>query len=237
MPEDLMILIAAAASIAFFHTVFGPDHYLPFIMMAGSGKWSIRKTAVVTFFCGLGHVISSVILGFLGIMLGVAVSQLEAVESVRGDIAVWALIAFGLVYFVWGIRRALRNKPHTHIHSHIDGDEHVHTHTHMEHHSHVHKPGSKKKMTPWVLFVIFVLGPCEPLIPLLMYPAAKNSIPAVILVSGIFGAVTITTMLGIVLISCFGFHYVPSARLERYTHAIAGATISLCGLSILMFGL
>jgi len=25
----------------------------------------------------------------------------------------------------------------------------------------------------WALFLIFVFGPCEPLIPLIMYPAAK----------------------------------------------------------------
>ncbi|HOD34406.1 MAG TPA: hypothetical protein PLR20_01590 [Syntrophales bacterium] len=29
--------------------------------------------------------------------------------------------------------------------------------------------------TPWVLFTIFVLGPSEPLIPVLMFPAARNA--------------------------------------------------------------
>jgi sulfite exporter TauE/SafE len=237
MSNELLILIAAAASIGFFHTLFGPDHYLPFIVMSKSGKWSIRKTTLVTVVCGVGHVLSSVLLGILGVALGIAVSKLEAVESFRGNIAAWALIAFGLVYFIWGVRRALRSKPHKHLHKHEDGFSHMHTHNHMEKHMHVHGEKSAKSITPWALFTIFVFGPCEPLIPLLMYPAAKSSLPGLLLVVGIFGAITILTMLSIVLISTFGINLIPTARLERYTQAIAGATICLCGISIQFLGL
>ncbi len=237
MSNELLILIAAAASIGFFHTLFGPDHYLPFIVMSKSGKWSIRKTTLVTVVCGVGHVLSSVLLGILGVTLGIAVSKLEAVESFRGNIAAWALIAFGLVYFIWGVRRALRSKPHKHLHKHEDGFSHMHTHNHMEKHMHVHGEKSAKSITPWALFTIFVFGPCEPLIPLLMYPAAKSSLPGLLLVAGIFAAITILTMLSIVLISTFGINLIPTARLERYTQAIAGATICLCGISIQFLGL
>lgn len=237
MSNELLILIAAAASLGFFHTLFGPDHYLPFIVMSKSGKWSLRKTTLVTVVCGVGHVLSSVLLGILGVALGIAVSKLEAVESFRGNIAAWALIAFGLVYFIWGVRRALRSKPHKHLHDHKDGFSHMHTHNHMEKHMHVHGEKSAESITPWVLFTIFIFGPCEPLIPLLMYPAAKSSLPGLLLVTGIFGAITILTMLSIVLISTFGINLIPTARLERYTQAIAGATICLCGISIQFLGL
>ncbi len=50
---------------------------------------------------------------------------------------------------------------------------HAHEHTHDGEHAHVHESESSS-ITPWVLFVIFVLGPCEPLIPLLMFPAASR---------------------------------------------------------------
>ena len=60
MTTDLTVLIIAAATIAFFHTLPGPDHYLPFIVMSKSGKWSLKKTTVISFFCGLGYVLSSV---------------------------------------------------------------------------------------------------------------------------------------------------------------------------------
>lgn len=99
MPEEYAVLIVIAASIGFLHTLLGPDHYLPFIVMARARQWSLLKTAWITFMCGLGHVASSVLLGIVGIALGIAVSKLEGIESFRGDLAVWALIAFGLVYF------------------------------------------------------------------------------------------------------------------------------------------
>ncbi len=237
MSNELLILIIAAASIGFFHTLLGPDHYLPFIVMSRSRNWSLRKTSLVTVLCGIGHVLSSVLLGIIGIALGIAVSKLEAIESFRGSIAAWVLIAFGLVYFIWGMRRALRSKPHEHLHKHKDGFSHMHTHNHTEVHMHVHRKKGTKNITPWVLFTIFVFGPCEPLIPLLMYPAAKNSLLGVVLVTGLFSATTILTMLGIVLISTFGVNLIPMNRLERYTHAIAGATICLCGVSIQFLGL
>ncbi len=237
MSYELSILVFTAASIGFFHTLFGPDHYLPFIVMSQSGKWSRRKTVFITCLCGLGHVLSSVFFGIIGVAFGIALTKLEAFEAFRGNIAAWALIAFGLVYFVWGLRRAWRNRPHTHVHSHSDIINHEHTHAHTDEHMHAHLEKGHKNVTPWVLFTIFVFGPCEPLIPLLMYPAAKSSLWGVILVTGIFGVVTIVTMLSIVLISTFAIRLVPVAKLERYTHALTGATIFLCGLSIQFLGL
>ncbi len=237
MPNELLILITAAASIGFFHTLLGPDHYLPFIMMSRSGRWSLCKTTWVTVMCGAGHVAGSILLGGLGIVLGIGVSKLEAVESFRGGIAAWALIAFGIVYFVWGVRKALRNKPHKHFHIHEDRATHLHTHVHTKEHTHVHEKQSAKKLTPWVLFTIFVLGPCEPLIPLLMYPAAKGSLSGLVLVTGVFGGVTIITMLSVVMISTLGINFLPIRRLERYTHAFAGATICLSGMAIQFLGL
>ncbi len=237
MSYELLILFTASASIGFFHTLFGPDHYLPFIVMSKSGKWSLRKTALVTFFCGIGHVLSSVLLGIVGIAFGVAITQLNVFESFRGNIAAWALIGFGLVYFAYGVRRALRNKPHQHLHFHESGFDHEHNHAHNTEHRHPHVEKRNKDMTPWILFTIFIFGPCEPLIPLLMYPAAKGSFWSLIFVTTIFGAVTIMTMISIVLISIFGVSFVPLSRLDRYSHALAGATIFLCGMSIQFLGL
>lgn len=237
MSYELSILVTTAATIGFIHTLFGPDHYLPFIVMARARKWSYYKTILITVICGFGHVLSSVLLGFLGIAFGIAVLKLETIESFRGSIAAWALIAFGLTYFVWGLGQALKRKPHEHSHIHINRSDHLHTHDHTTEHVHVHGEKGTKSLTPWVLFTIFIFGPCEPLIPLLMYPAAKSSLSGVVLVTSIFGGVTILTMLGMVLISAFGISLIPTSRIEKYTHAIAGATILMCGISIQFLGL
>lgn len=237
MTTEMNALIIAAASLGFIHTILGPDHYLPFVMMSWARKWSGLKTAVITFLCGLGHIGSSVVLGLVGVALGLAVNRLEIVESVRGNIAAWLLIAFGLLYFVWGMRRAYQKKPHVHGHSHGIGLSHEHTHDHHNEHAHVHDETDKASITPWVLFTIFVFGPCEPLIPILMYPAAKHSFFGVIAVALIFGTVTIGTMLGVVMLARAGVSFVKFSSLQRFSHAVAGATICLCGLAIQFLGL
>jgi sulfite exporter TauE/SafE len=92
-------------------------------------------------------------------------------------------------------------------------------------------------MTPWILFLIFVLGPCEPLIPILMYPAAESNISGVILVSLLFSVVTIATMMAIVLAFRLGLSRINLKPLERYVNVIAGATIVVSGLAIQLLGL
>lgn len=85
--------------------------------------------------------------------------------------------------------------------------------------------------------MIFVFGPCEPLIPLLMYPAASSGLLDLIVVTAVFGTVTLGTMLAAVLLGRAGFNFLPLRALQRYSHALAGATILLCGLAIQFLGL
>ncbi len=237
MTAQLSALVITAASIGFFHTILGPDHYLPFVMMSWARKWSTAKTILITLLCGLGHIGSSVVLGLIGVSLGLAVRKLEFVESFRGNLAAWLFIAFGLVYLIWGLRRAYRKQPHAHSHDHASEAMHSHAHSHFEGHTHVHNGKAAVSVAPWTLFIIFVFGPCEPLIPILMYPAAQNSIFGLVMVTGVFGGVTIATMLVTVLLSRAGVSFLPLAGVERFSHAIAGATICLCGLAIVFLGL
>ena len=238
MTHEIFLLTLTAASVGFIHTILGPDHYIPFIAMAKAGKWSTLKTTWVTIACGVGHVSSSIILGAIGIALGIAVVSIELIESIRGEIASWLLITFGLIYMIWGIKKQYRNKPHIHFHTHSDGTVHTHKHVHQEDHTHVHTAEDKKKnMTPWVLFTIFVFGPCEALIPILMYPAAIESTVGIVIVSVVFGITTITTMVAIVLISLKGLNFVSRIKAHQYTHALAGGLILLCGIAIKFFGM
>jgi ABC-type nickel/cobalt efflux system permease component RcnA len=239
MTQELRALIVAAATIGFLHTLLGPDHYLPFIMMSWARRWSAAKTAAITLLCALGHIGSSVLLGLVGVTLGLAVESLTGAESIRGRIAAWLFIGFGLVYLIWGIRHIYRGKPHQHVHSHAADEphDHVHPHSHYGEHAHVHDVESVKSLTPWILFTIFVFGPCEPLIPFLMYPAAKGSLFGLILVTAVFGITTAGTMLAAVFLGKAGVDFLPLRHVQRYSHALAGATILLCGLAIEFLGL
>jgi sulfite exporter TauE/SafE len=236
MGNSLTLLSVTAVSIAFIHTVLGPDHYLPFIVLSQAKSWSVRKTMIITFLCGVGHVLSSVILGIIGIAIGISVSKLVSVESFRGNIAGWLLIAFGLVYMVISLRNLARKHKHTHRHFHLGGEQHEHEHDHKEQHTHIHEKDVVNP-TPWILFLIFVFGPCEPLIPIVMYPAAENNIPGVVFVSVLFSIVTIVTMMSIVLAFKLGLSRINLKPLEKYNHLIAGTIIFVSGLAIQILGL
>jgi nickel/cobalt exporter len=241
MDIDLNLLVLTAISIGFVHTLIGPDHYLPFVAMSTARHWTRRKTLFVTAVCGVGHVLGSIVLGLVGIAIGAALHRLQWIEGLRGDLAAWALTAFGLVYMAWGLKAAWRDREHSHEHVHANGTRHRHTHAHhtRDEHLHVHvqvDTDSARSITPWALFIVFILGPCEALIPLLMYPASQHSWWGVSLVVIAFAVTTILTMTTIVYVAVRGLERLPLKAAERYTHALAGAALSICGLGI-VFGL
>lgn len=231
MTSTLIALAFTAITISFFHTASGPDHYLPFIVLSRSRKWSRVKTIILTITCGLGHVLSSVILGLGGLFLGWQLNKLSWLQDVRGNVSSWALLGFGVIYLIYGLRQAALNKPHKHFD--VMGEEvYVYTHKHDE----VVMPGSKVKVTPLVLFAIFVMGPSEPLIPLLFYSGTKRSVPEVVVLISVFTISTVLTMLGMVLLGVYGYSFFNTDKLERYVHAIGGAVVTICGFGMVFLG-
>ncbi|MCP4051248.1 MAG: hypothetical protein GY730_11160 [bacterium] len=236
--QETTVLLSLAVSTGFLHTVTGPDHYLPFIVMSKAGKWSKSKTAWITLLSGSGHLLSSIIAGTAGIIFGVAVSKLKIIDSVRGEFAAWALIIFGLVYLLWGIRAAIKNNRCSHLQNHNDGTAHNHKHLYSGSHTTVpENKDSRKDITPWILFSIFVLGPCEPLIPVLMYPAAKGSFINVMIVTSAFAVTTLATMFFMVMTFLYGKKIIKFNKIEKYGHIMAGSTIFLTGSVIKLTGL
>jgi sulfite exporter TauE/SafE len=223
-------ILLTAASLGFIHTVLGPDHYIPFVALSKARNWTRARTAAVTFLCGVGHVGSSVLIGLAGIALGTSVSRLEWLEGLRGDTAGWLLLSFGLAYMLWGIKKAIKGEKHSHAHTHDRDSIHSHEHPHEVEHAHVH--GNSASVTPWALFIIFVFGPCEPLIPVLMYPAMKGSIGQAMVAAAVFAAVTIATMMITVFLLLRGFRLFPVERMERYAHALAGFAVIACGIAV-----
>jgi len=234
--SETQILLLTAASIAFLHTILGPDHYVVFTAMGKARGWRLSKTLRVTVFCGFGHVLSSVIIGAVGLLLGAQLLSLTAIEGLRGNLAGWALLAFGLMYFAWGLRKVGRAHTHSHIHAH-DEVIHDHEHKHHEDHLHVHDESSRTSITPWAMFIIFILGPCEALIPLFMYPAAQQSAGLVVAVALVFGIVTLVTMVVAVALTTLGLQKLKLPALRRWEHAVAGASVAACGAAITFIGL
>ena len=227
-------LLLAAVSIALVHTLIGVDHYLPFVVLGRARGWSFARVMGITALCGLGHCVGSLVLGFVGIGLGVAVGELEWIEGVRGSLAAWSLIAFGLIYMSWGLVRLAREHRHSHAHAHEDGTLHLHEHKHRKEHPHPH---AGKVLTVWTVFIVFVLGPCEPLIPLLMAPAWEHDWTLVAAVGGLFAGTTILTMMGAVAVGFLGLRLPVFDGIERYANVLAGAAIAASGLAIQVLGI
>ncbi len=219
----LAALLAAAATAGVYHTLIGPDHYLPFVALGKARGWSYTKTVFTAFVCGLAHVMSSVLIGLLGIAMGTALGVLEEFEGSRADIVKWMLLAFALAYMLYGIKRGLYPPVHRHsdgtVHSHADGG-----------HSHVHGTTVSNAATFWVVFIIFAFGPCEILIPLVMYPASQFDWAGVVSVSAVFSFATVSTMLFMVTLCHFGLKFAPLdfSKFSRWNHAISGAVIAAC---------
>lgn len=242
-----LTFIGLAIGIGVGHTLLGPDHYVPFIALARAGRWTMRKAVTVASLCGVGHVLSSVVIGVTGAALLKNLESLTGVEAVRGQVAAWLLCAFGLVYMVWGVRRGMRDRTHRHPHVHADGTVHDHVHNHHGAHVHVHvphaPPGDREQgsMTPWVLFIVFLFGPCEPLIPILMYPALRHGWWPMMVVACVFLLATIATMVAVVVVGVYGLRKVPAdgtgkwgVVVGRYGHALAGFAVAGCGAAMLL---
>ncbi|MBK6911526.1 MAG: hypothetical protein IPH10_11475 [bacterium] len=212
MELNSTFLLSTAVLLGVTHTVAGPDHYLPFIALGRAHSWTLRRTLLITLLCGVGHVAASIAIGMAGLYGGQRLLELKIFESLRGDIAAWLLLSFGLAYFVWGLRLAIRSR-------------------------HVQPRADNRSKVAWILFIIFALGPCEPLIPMLMTPAAALNSGALVLICGTFMGSTVATMLVITALGHRGLAFLKSEVADRYAHALAGGTLSSCAAAMLFLGL
>jgi len=176
--ESLFATLAlAAVTVGSLHTL-APDHWVPFAALARARGWSAGRTARITFACGFGHVTVSALLGLLGLAFGLTMIRTfgERMEAVAGLL----LVGFGLVYGVWGLRKAAGRRLHGHAHAHYD---------------HVH---DASRSTAWTLFLLFSADPCVAVIPLLFAAAPLGAFKTTGIVL-LYEAATIGTMVALVL--------------------------------------
>jgi hypothetical protein len=215
MTEGLFgALMVAAATVGSLHSI-APDHWVPFAAVARARGWSGARTARVTLLCGFGHVTVSAAMGLLGLWLGVSVLQAfgRRLESLAGIL----LVAFGLVYGIWGLRGAFGRRVHGHTHAHYD---------------HVHDPS---RATVCGLFLLFSADPCVAVIPLILAaaPLGAARVAAVVVV---YELATLVAMVALVLPARAGVNVVRAAWLDQYGDAAAGALIAAVGLLVTGLG-
>ncbi|MCD6452407.1 MAG: hypothetical protein J7L64_08630 [Acidobacteria bacterium] len=210
MATSFDVLIVSTISIALLHTL-APDHWVPFVMIGKAQDWSIRRLLGITFLGGAAHVLSSVVLGAVGIALGLSLTRLTAIESCRGEVAGLLIIGFGIAYAIYGLK-------------HIS-------------HGHIHHLAERHNITTtWTLIAIFLLGPCEPLIPL-MFLGINFGWHAVFVVSLLFSISTVGMMLLETWLAFSGIRLLKAERWAKYTHFLAGLTIAATGAVVMLLGI
>lgn len=172
-----------------------------------------------TLVCGIGHVGSALLIALVFMYAShlMTESDVSWLNENRGNLAAWALIGFGAAYLLYSLR-----KSRLHRHHHIHAGEAL-----------AERSG---KITPWIIFIIFVLGPCEALLPLLA-PSAALGMGCVALVTIVFSVCTIATMMLAVALGMRGLSLLHSRWLEHHAGELAGFTIMLCGIGIAFFDL
>lgn len=224
-----LALILAAASVGAVHTI-APDHWVPFAALARAERWSATRTALITAACGFGHVTVSVILGLLSVFFGLEVLETfgRRLESVAG----FFLIAFGVVYGLWGLHRHVQSRWHDHDHS----EPHVHWHHHHHAHPHHHAHSLEGRTTAWSLFILFSADPCVAVIPL-MFAAAPLGWVTTLSVVAAYELATIGTMVALVLPARAAVRAVVGRSVDGYSDAIAGGVIAAVGIVVATLGL
>ncbi|MEW5798347.1 MAG: hypothetical protein AB1728_05020 [Bacteroidota bacterium] len=203
------ILLLSSLTVGALHSL-APDHWIPFVALARAQQWSRWKTTYSVFLAGLGHVSSSVVIGLIGIVVGMATEHVSGWETIRGDVASLLLIGFGVAYMIYGLKQL--------------GKGHTHTH------------GKERTVSYWTLFLLIVFGPCEPLIPLLFVSSAYGWLNAVAVVT-VFGIATLVMMQIQVHAAVWGVSLFKSHVFEHASDAIAGAVIVFTGVAIRVFGI
>jgi len=209
MTPAFWALTAAAASVGALHSV-APDHWVPFAALARARRWSAWRTARITLACGLGHVTVSAALGLLALLLGLQALRIwgARLESVAGLL----LMAFGLAYAVWGLRRAVGARLHAHSHQ-VDSSA-----------------------TAWTLFLLFCADPCVAVMPILFAAAPLGAGPATAVVL-VYEVATLGAMLPLVLLSRAGASRLTWHWLDHYAHGAAGGIIAAVGLAVTVLGI
>lgn len=210
MTQEIGVLIYSSIGVGFLHALLGPDHYLPFIALAKARRLSWQRSLWITFLCGLGHLLSSIFLAGGLLLLGVSLKKIGVIDSCRAEITSWLFMTCGLVYMVWALKALFADKRSEILNSH--------------------------NQTPWILFILFVLGPCEPLLAFLTHPMLAGQPGILLSITGLFGLTTLATMLACV---ASGFLLTKDFRLpvlEKYRHVFASTIFFFCGFGMRFLG-
>ena len=199
-------IMAGTLLIAALHAVM-PTHWLSFVLVARAQRWTRGRMLRVVLFSGLGHVMTTALVGLLAAALGkTAAAALE--EHIDTPLPAMILLAFGLYYLVLGWRRS--------------------GHRHCQH-DHSQDPIRADRMAVGALFLEMTLSPCETLIPLFFAAGAMPWTELLVMALATSG-ITLLLMALLATLGFSGYSKVAFPWLERNERLAVGALLAALGL-------
>ena len=202
--SEVAVLVGAVFAVGVLHTLV-PDHWVPITLLARQRKWTRFETARAAFGAGLGHTLSTLLIGVLVWLLGLAfAARLGAMLSVVSSLA---LIAFGL-WIAIGSWREMRESAHERPHA----------------------PDAGTRTS-----LILVLGSSPMLEGIPAFFAAAKYGPALLAVMSVtFAFATIATYVLLCTASGALLERLRLGPLERYGEVASGVLIALVGIAFIL---
>jgi ABC-type nickel/cobalt efflux system permease component RcnA len=215
-PEPL--LVAAVVGVGILHTIV-PDHWVPITLIARQRGWSRTETAQAALKAGTGHVLSTLLIGVVVWIAGVAfATRFGTYVSITSSLA---LIGFGAWIALASLREMRSQHGHGHTHDHGPGP--------APPHEHQHETSSRT-----ALLLILGSSPMVEGIPA-FFAAGKYGFGLIAVMAIAFGISTIATYVALCVYSTAGLQRVKLGSFERYGEVISGAFIALVGLVFLVY--
>lgn len=205
-----LLLIVAVGVVGVLHTMV-PDHWVPITVIAKQRGWTTGETARAALGAGTGHVVSTLVLGLVLWVAGLAAAARFGrwIESISSA----ALITFGGWIAFSGWRAMNHERAHKHAHAH--GHEHQH-----------HEEGGRRTA------LVLILG-SSPMVEGLpaFFAAGKFGWPLVAAMSLVFAASTIITYVALCVASIVGMERLSLGPLEHFGEVLSGLFIVAVGVA------
>lgn len=200
-------ILAGTMLISVLHALI-PSHWLPLVSLAKAQNWTEKETVRISFYLGLSHVLSTVL---LGLVLGGVFYGFQLMNDEYSWIGPVILIASG-IYFMY--------RHHTHHHFHID--------------DHMMDQTKTRKQIIYALMAFMFLSPCLE-IEAYFINASLHSWWFLFFCALIYIVVSLAGTVIWILIAYRGIQRINSHKWEHNAGIITGVTMVVTGILTYFF--
>lgn len=205
--------MAAVIAVGVLHTIV-PDHWVPIALVARRLRWTRLQTAQAAAIAGLGHALSTLAIGVVVWLGGVALAVRYG--NFMSVLTSFALISFGL----WIAVASLRETRAASLHQ--DGGEKP-------------RPGeSRQRNLRTTVLLILGSSPMVEGIPV-FFAAARFGAGLLAVMAACFAISTIATYVVLCVFSHVALQNLSFGPLERYGEVLSGAIIAILGIVFLFW--